>query len=725
MKRVRKLILQLSVITLISPAVTLANPIDDFDTFQVIVANTEPGTGIGSCDAGQASNVGSLGGFRDLTACVESVNPEGGATVIALSSGNYSHSASAAGTGYTQIKWDGSSAPGSINVTGLNHDLLNSGGTAFRFIHVNYDYPFNGGVASLRNLNITVTVYGQNGRSASASKLLDREYSNESFDIPFSELSPAGNVDLTRVGAIVMTFEGRPGNAKDLEIELFGTNGSCAQFYCAPSPTPTSTSTSTPTNTATSTATPTRTATATRTATPTNTSTPTRTFTPTGTATRTPTPTNTSTSRPTSTPTPTATRTATNSPTHTATATRTPTSTNTFTFTPTLTPTRTPTVTNTPTSTATFTVTPTPTKETKPSLTPTRTPTITQTPTRTATPTVTSTPTRTLTPTASSTATNTVAPTVTPTSTATATHTITVTSSPTLTFTPTVTATFTATSTATFTPTRPVPPTHTRTPTPAATITATATSTNTVAPTLTPTISPTVTTTISPTNTATVIPTFTATNTPTQTATSTPPADPTPTETPTGTITPSSPTQTPTPDPSGTPGVFETPTPSGSISPTPLPQGQCTRVEPTAEMVEIGKTLISSSKNIDKTIKSSLKRAKSYNSCKKLKIPAREKAQNALIKKIQEEIKNNILRSVEVCGAECIAVSFENEVTDIRKLLTSMANQSVLLARQVLACSPKTRRTNKGGPRTDGKLRNELDKSKNIEVHCQVCPDRK
>ena len=737
--------------SLLFAAQCLANPIEDFSTFQINVANTDPGNGQGSCDSGQTTNAGSIGGYRDFTACVESVIT-GGASVSALSNGIYLHSASASGTGYTKIKWDGSSLPGTLDVLGLNFDLLNSGATAFSFTHVTYDYPFNGGNASLRNLIITITVYGKNGRSMSASRLLDRAYDNEAFEIPFKELAPTGAVDLTNVGAIVMTFEGRPGNAKDLEIDFFGTNGNCAQFYCAPTPTPTFTATATATNTATSTATPTRTSTPTNTATPTRTPTRTATSTATSTATATNTATSTATATKTSTPTvtPPPTATATNTATSTATFTPTPTLTRTptSTATPTRTATQTPTVTLTPTFTAssTATATSTPTATFTKTSTPTSTPTITPTPTITLTPT----PTRTNTPTNTATATNTPTPTLTrastatstPTSTPTITSTFTATATRTNTPTNTATATSTATSTITRTATATSTPTNTATQTFTSTFTATATPTNsptaTRSPTVTPTVTATATNTITPTHTSTATmsatPTNTETPTPlvsvtttptaTPTATNTFPSDGTPTSTPTP---PSGPTETPTPTSSGTPGILSTPTPNASASPTPGSQSSsnCSRVDPTAEMITIGNTLMSSSKKIAKTMNASIKRAKSQASCKKLNVPQKEKAQRMLLKEIQDEIKNNILRSIEVCGDECIAVSFEAEVATTRKLLTQMANQSVKLAKQVLACSPKTKRTSPGGKRTDTKLKNELGKSKDIQVHCQVCPDRK
>lgn len=406
----------------------------------------------------------------------------------------------------------------------------------------------------------------------------------------------------------------------------------------------------------------------------------------------TPTPTNTATSTPTSTSTPTFTPTVTPSPT----------ATNTVAATATLTPTATGTPTHTPTSTATYTATPAYTATS----TPTTAPTASHTPTSTitATPTRTFTPTQTATATHSSTPTNTASPVPTNTPTHTATFTATFSPTPTVTLTPSPTPT--ATNTATSTPTETNTPTNTPTSTATATFTASRTPTATSTFTYTPTAIPVA------TNTATYTPTFTATSTPTPTFTAT--------TAPTPTLIPGQPEDircTEGLDACGVCGGTEK-----NSDRCPVPEG-CSMIAPTNDMREITLDLRKVTNLIQIKLNADRVRATQYRGCEKIASSRTYSSINKLVAKIKKRIKAKILRSVMVCGSDCLTISFTAEIKALRSELKRASIRTQRYARSIVNCSQVKRNTNpqESSRTTKDMLDDAVKRTTRINKHCQVC----
>lgn len=196
------------------------------------------------------------------------------------------------------------------------------------------------------------------------------------------------------------------------------------------------------------------------------------------------------------------------------------------------------------------------------------------------------------------------------------------------------------------------------------------------------------------------------TPTPTPTATNTPTATPTQTPTPTST-----PTITPTPQP--------TPTTDAAIVPTP----SCTQVAPTAEMKKIGASLLNSAAYITDVIRSDINRASQTSSCKK-HINTKQLTSLMLRKQrlINNEIQKNILRSISVCGDDCVKVSFIDEVKIVKTMLKQYGGLALSNARKVVTCSKNPRQPGSGlstSQTTLGRINNTINKP--ISVTCKVC----
>lgn len=222
----------------------------------------------------------------------------------------------------------------------------------------------------------------------------------------------------------------------------------------------------------------------------------------------------------------------------------------------------------------------------------------------------------------------------------------------------------------------------------------------------TPTVTPTRTPTSTPTNTPTSTPTLTPTATPTVTPTATPTA--TFTATPTPTLTP---TETPTLTPTMTPTI--TPTPQTLIS--------CVQVAANDQMKDIGAQLLKVTKGIDKVIKDDIKRAKSQKSCKKIPLAAINKKRAEALAKVNNEINTKILTSLEICGEDCLSISFDKERNVIQGYINSLAGVSNSLAKQVVKCSKLKPANAASGPRSSAKVKQLVGQTKNINVNCTVC----
>jgi hypothetical protein len=211
--------------------------------------------------------------------------------------------------------------------------------------------------------------------------------------------------------------------------------------------------------------------------------------------------------------------------------------------------------------------------------------------------------------------------------------------------------------------------------------------------------------------TPTPTPTPTATNTPTATPTSTPTL--TPTLTPTPTVTP---TFTSTPEPRVTPTATPTSTP-GTVT------NLCTRVAPTAEMLAIGNTLNTSSKAIGNIIRADILRASKATKCRStVNIKTLRQYIRTTESAIKREISRNILQSVEVCGTDCVKVSFLNEVGIVKDMLKKYGNTAKSNARKVAACAKSIRRP---GTASSSSTLNKVTSAINkpVNVNCTICPN--
>jgi hypothetical protein len=230
------------------------------------------------------------------------------------------------------------------------------------------------------------------------------------------------------------------------------------------------------------------------------------------------------------------------------------------------------------------------------------------------------------------------------------------------------------------------------------------TPTPTSTPTNTPTSTPTNTPTVTPTNTPTLTPTSTPTPTPTNTPTNTPTLTPTPTSTPTATLT-------------NTPTV----TPTSTVTNTPEAVLSCTRVAPTAEMKAIGSSLLKSTSTISRIIRADASRAKSAKSCNGKVNPARLLSiVRQTEKNIRDEINSEILKSIEVCGVDCVKVSFLTEVSVVRKMIKNYGAVAASNAKKVVACA-KSIRGNGSGPKTSSLSSITSALNRPVNVTCNIC----
>jgi len=170
-----------------------------------------------------------------------------------------------------------------------------------------------------------------------------------------------------------------------------------------------------------------------------------------------------------------------------------------------------------------------------------------------------------------------------------------------------------------------------------------------------------------------------------------------------------------------------TPTPTPTVTPTPPPlliesTPSCVRVPPTAEMKSIGATLLRSTSTISNIIRADLARATKSSRCKN-QVRASE-LQSSIARyenAIRAEIRKNILRSVAVCGADCIKVSFLEEVTRVKTMIRKYGLVAARHARTVVSCAQDVRNPNGRDPSasTLGKIQTALQQQ--VNVSCRVC----
>lgn len=174
-----------------------------------------------------------LGGTLGIEAFAD---PSGSAFAHLLSVidfGFLSHSQDNSVIGYQTLSWDGDTLASSLTRSGLgSFDIIQDGGTAFRFAIISFDYP-NG-----KSINLIVTVYDavDTSKASQATLVLNQSINPPPgnpaiFDLPFALLSPAlgasGPANLSQIGAITLKIDGSDAPAADLQIDWFGTNGIC------------------------------------------------------------------------------------------------------------------------------------------------------------------------------------------------------------------------------------------------------------------------------------------------------------------------------------------------------------------------------------------------------------------------------------------------------------------------------------------------------------------
>ena len=149
-------------------------------------------------------------------------------------------------------------------------------------------------------------------------------------------------------------------------------------------------------------------------------------------------------------------------------------------------------------------------------------------------------------------------------------------------------------------------------------------------------------------------------------------------------------------------------------------QQDCELVPPTKDMVKIGKTLMQQAKKIDDRIKADVKRAKD-NKCK-IDTASYVAYSKQVLKNTMVTVRTHIIRSVQVCGDECIEVNFDTIVTDVSKELKALGIKAQALAKDVVNCS-KRRVVNKNVrlPDTQDVLAGIAKEIKNTQSNCTVC----
>ena len=123
-------------------------------------------------------------------------------------------------------------------------------------------------------------------------------------------------------------------------------------------------------------------------------------------------------------------------------------------------------------------------------------------------------------------------------------------------------------------------------------------------------------------------------------------------------------------------------------------------------------------------LKDDIKRAESYTSCQKIADVTTHRAITTLISKIKAKIRIDILRSVMVCGSDCLTISFAKEVRSIRKMLNRASKMTQRYAKDVVQCSNVKRLAKDKDPeakRTEDVLDNAVNRTKNVVRECKIC----
>lgn len=127
----------------------------------------------------------------------------------------------------------------------------------------------------------------------------------------------------------------------------------------------------------------------------------------------------------------------------------------------------------------------------------------------------------------------------------------------------------------------------------------------------------------------------------------------------------------------------------------------CTLVKPTKEMKKIANKLKNASKSIEQRLAWDVKRAGTFSSCRELLSKKSYASTKAKLAAARREADKRILKSVLVCGTECLTVSFAEEVKKVKSGFSGSRSQNVY-AKSVVTCSGVVRQGSDGkGQRTD------------------------
>lgn len=139
--------------------------------------------------------------------------------------GVLNHSQDAGTAGLSTVIWDGDTDPSNINFSGLSGlNFTRDGGSAFRLNSLYFDFANN------LTLQLEISVFDSSDPSgatfAQSLVTLDRVYTNETLQIPFSSFVPTGAFSFVRVGAVQLKILGINPSV-DLTIDSITTDGDC------------------------------------------------------------------------------------------------------------------------------------------------------------------------------------------------------------------------------------------------------------------------------------------------------------------------------------------------------------------------------------------------------------------------------------------------------------------------------------------------------------------
>jgi hypothetical protein len=141
-------------------------------------------------------------------------------------------------------------------------------------------------------------------------------------------------------------------------------------------------------------------------------------------------------------------------------------------------------------------------------------------------------------------------------------------------------------------------------------------------------------------------------------------------------------------------------------------------------MKKIANKLKNASKSIEQRLAGDVKRAGAFSSCRELLNSKSYASTKAKLAVARREADKRILKSVLVCGTECLTISFAEEVKKVKKSLTQAAKAANVYAKKVVTCSGIVRQGPGGkGQRTDSDLNQIVNDTNKIVSKCKVCKE--